>query len=1109
MKLTIKTTCCLIILLLASSLFAQDAEILFSDTFSGVSGRPAGWSFDTSDRSYWVVQNGWLYTGNGDDLVTQDNYSFALIGASEGMSASDVILRCRFYMTQANGGVVLVGRWQDRENYVRCELSVIENVVAMKLVSISNGNEQEIASQVINTAAMNLPSIVQGSPESSLELAMAFEGSFVSGWLNGQKIAQGRDPAMQQGMMGLGQRLNEVYFKDVIISKISEADLSNIDTIYHVIVGTNMSQSAADNMVQSLNEEGLGPAMIRKSGEELRVLQGNYLSREDAEAGKSRLDSAGMSPGEIVSENIGQSAASAIPAEGNAFMVQLAQARDVSDARSLVTSLRQQGYFPTMVQDGDYFKVFVGRFADRSDALKMRARMAAEGFSFAKIVSESELGKAVPTPPQAQTQQRELPGSVLESDAWQNLTQAEKEEVARLVAMQRASRVQMQSMQEIMELKKMVNELGENQKKIFMTISETEDREEKRQRDIRTLINRIDRAQDEQNYEGALELLDQLEELDPASPLPSIKRQSIMHMQQGTFPGSEALKERERREINNLMARAKDLSNSDDLEDLRQAQNIYTGILAREPDEETRQEALSQVNSLSNAIEKLTSLQQERQIQQTKQNNMIMWGALGGVLVIFILAIIFIYSAGRRRYARMLRQMQDEAIAPLQELREKTQMLSAGGGAAAGAGIAYGQDREMIEQSDSSESEFMIPEADTNTAPPSPASPTRESDESTDLGEDDFMMDFDAESKSEPEPQKAETEDEDSEDLVFSFDEGDESENLAEETGPAITAAEVLEQEDKNEQDEDIVFSFDDGMTDSPISETSEDDVTASEETLPLDDLELDEQVEADSSEKEDSVYDSIPLDDFSFDSDEDTLGGSKETESPFDDSLETTPAEPAPPVPAPVEPTPAEPTPVEPTHVENATTGAAGLSQSFQAGSAGQMPKGWNGENTDYASLQIVDTPDGEGQCLMFKKTEGAGPTSFNRKFDALSGKIQIEFDIRCDEKNKHLLGLYVEKDGDFRRSVHTVVQSVDPKSPAHLRVFTRPTDYRLGKWAHVKYMVDLDEGMVDGYVNDKLVAEGVRMGTRTDSLNTISIRDNSETTGTLYVNNLEIKSA
>ena len=84
--------------------------------------------------------------------------------------------------------------------------------------------------------------------------------------------------------------------------------------------------------------------------------------------------------------------------------------------------------------------------------------------------------------------------------------------------------------------------------------------------------------------------------------------------------------------------------------------------------------------------------------------------------------------------------------------------------------------------------------------------------------------------------------------------------------------------------------------------------------------------------------------------------------------------------------------------------------------------------------------------------------------------------------------------------------MQSTGANTPSHLRVFTRPTSYQLKSWRHVRYVVDLPAGLVDGYVDGQLVAEGIRMGTLADALNTISIRDNSETVGSIYVANLVI---
>jgi hypothetical protein len=185
-------------------------------------------------------------------------------------------------------------------------------------------------------------------------------------------------------------------------------------------------------------------------------------------------------------------------------------------------------------------------------------------------------------------------------------------------------------------------------------------------------------------------------------------------------------------------------------------------------------------------------------------------------------------------------------------------------------------------------------------------------------------------------------------------------------------------------------------------------------------------------------------------------------------------------------------------------------LLQDFSRDPVGQMPKGWTGENNTYAALEVISDPDNTSRkCMLFKKTSGDGPTGFACTFPDVWGKLNVEFDFRCDNKNKQLLGLYLEKDGDFRRSIHTVIQSAGSDQPSFLRLFTRPTAYQLRTWRHIRYVVDLPAGVVDGYVDGQLVAEGIPMGIRTDSLNTLSIRDSSETVGSLYVANLVISAS
>ena len=56
------------------------------------------------------------------------------------------------------------------------------------------------------------------------------------------------------------------------------------------------------------------------------------------------------------------------------------------------------------------------------------------------------------------------------------------------------------------------------------------------------------------------------------------------------------------------------------------------------------------------------------------------------------------------------------------------------------------------------------------------------------------------------------------------------------------------------------------------------------------------------------------------------------------------------------------------------------------------------------------------------------------------------------------------------------------------------------------MKYIVNLFDGTVDGYVNGELVANGEKLASCPSSLNTISIRDNLATVGKLMIDNIKI---
>jgi hypothetical protein len=119
----------------------------------------------------------------------------------------------------------------------------------------------------------------------------------------------------------------------------------------------------------------------------------------------------------------------------------------------------------------------------------------------------------------------------------------------------------------------------------------------------------------------------------------------------------------------------------------------------------------------------------------------------------------------------------------------------------------------------------------------------------------------------------------------------------------------------------------------------------------------------------------------------------------------------------------------------------------------------------------------------------------------------IGVEFDLRCNNKNKFLLGFYIEKDEDFQQSVHTKILLSETQTTPTIHIHGEPAPYLLGSWAHIKYVIDLPKGLVNGYIDGTHIAKDLRLPQAPKYLNTLAIRDNINTTGELLVGNIKIE--
>jgi hypothetical protein len=189
-------------------------------------------------------------------------------------------------------------------------------------------------------------------------------------------------------------------------------------------------------------------------------------------------------------------------------------------------------------------------------------------------------------------------------------------------------------------------------------------------------------------------------------------------------------------------------------------------------------------------------------------------------------------------------------------------------------------------------------------------------------------------------------------------------------------------------------------------------------------------------------------------------------------------------------------------------TAGGTFFAESFDGIDVGTMPPGWRAAGEyQHTVLTVEERDDKAGRCLVYRKSAGKESTYFSCRFPEATGQFVVEFDIRCDDKNKYSLGFYIEKDEDFRQSVSTVFHRESSKSEGvSIRLQNEPANYSFGQWRHVRFLVDLPRHIVDAFIDNVPVAMGLRLVARPMSLNTLSIRDNMATEGIMMIDNIRI---
>ncbi|MGC8841454.1 MAG: SPOR domain-containing protein [Candidatus Sumerlaeaceae bacterium] len=860
-----------------------------------------------------------------------------------------------------------------------------------------------------------------------------------------------------------------------------------------VRVASNLKEKDATQLQRYLQADGYGSG----ASIELAVdAQGNYSvligpleSEAQANALIKDLQESGYQPEGIVQAESATEKVVSRAEAGRVYRVAVGEFPDRRQAEGLQQTLLSDDYAGVdIIEDGGVYKVVIGAFPTERDAEKLLNQLRNDGYSFAKTIETRE---TAPTSRAAvESRQVALPAEA------QKLTPEEQEKAKELIRMRERASAGLASADEIVQLREDLKKLRSEVANVVKLVTTNEQANRERLRKVRPIQEKFNNALLAKNLQAAEAALEELRSIDPNDPSLAFYIAQLNTLRAG--PSAEGQKTEERKRIQQLLNEAKASIAANRLEDARVA---LISIKTIDPANPEAQKLLREVN------DKLQKPAPVPGAGGAAGKQIMLFYVGGGVLVLSVLALAGYVIVTTRRERKIL---------------EEVQHLAAEGASAPSGAAAV----KKVEETKAAPEKPKRAAERKPEAPPAPALSSVPSALAGAGALGSSILQQVATAQPEPEEEPAKT----SAPEIFK---------------PEVAEGEVIQQERPAGEADVLVLNdlIGSGTTASPASAKAGE----AEAELKLPDLEVplpgleETQTAPPRGENEPSPLNLDALSSVNLD----VLIGAE----PKEQSQPTTPPVAEAPMPrlslndettdipsqassagmesrqvesSPSQVSPAESAPAfEPTTklpaVGPAASGPAGtegkkiiFEQTFDDEEPGAQPRGWQGEY-DYASLTVDSSSPAPGSkgCLKFEKRTGSGSAHYVCHFPKATGLVVVEFDIRCDEKNKYLLGFYIEKDEDFKQSVHTIIHRLDSRSQPTLRVQGEPLPYDLGTWRHVKYELNLLAGTVTAYVDGQEVIRDAKLASNYGYVNTLSIRDNLATTGVLYLDNIKVYQA
>lgn len=1091
----IKTSRCIAIaawVALSFPLPAQD--LLFSDSFSARQGEhPPSWTIiGAPTPRFWFVENNQLVSGPGQDLG-DNGYSYAVISAPGSENWTDYSLGTEFWMRSRNGRVALVCRWRDARNFYEGYVQVARDKRSAYIDLVRDGARKTLAYGV-SGVGFDIPSI-EGATDRPHYLQLTAVGQILALYLDGKRVIEVTDNAFDRGTAGLGVQYCMVTFDNAMVNRAKivgpVAEMPRLGAgaasglVYRFLMGTYDTEAEAKRFQGELIGGGYLNVTVEPAGPKWDVLVGAFANEIEATQERANLESQGVLIPNVVVRTGGTTQYFAMARRRPAlpdkvYTLYLGNFAKREDAEALKRKLELDGFFGSELRaEGTSTTVVLGSFRSPDDAEKYRKLLLAGNYPRAEIREEKP--SAAPGP--AVIAATQVPAAIAQSDIWKTLTPEQRKEFERIMQAQSAAGGDAAL---IMDVKKEVEKLRlETREKIADLVNNVEQRETKG-RQLAALFTKINKAAFAGQYDEARKGLKEIFAIDPENSMARLIEQQI-DLRQNTLGKTidERLTQAQRQQLDREIVAARQRAESFEREQYYQNALLeYQTLLAllennnREP--QAQNEIRDKIRALNTAValsrgkevaEGLTTLTTrvvrlggrvdsldsgQSNLRTSFEQTRKLLPYFVGVLGALTLVVVWVFFSSRRRNRLLLEQMRSLTLKPMMEI--------SGGGAA--AAVLPGREKPARELSSAGAASPPALESKAPSLPPSPASAALDGMPFYDPLTDPLAGGTGT-AVAEPAP------------TVLSKPVEEEPSPFLEEVSPktarspkaplSVSAPTGLSAEEEEE------VSMMEEHPNGGGHHVPTFEVEPDMEPLRLDDIVV---------EPEATAHDATPVPPLPSDStalDLDLMGvGMVEPEAP---------------------------------PVTGGFAPGVFYEQSYDEESTGTTPRNWNGSQESYgfATLKVADqTPaPNSSRYMRFEKGEGVGSAYYSCKFPDATGQVAIEFDLRCDTKNKFLLGFYVEKDGDFRQSIHTIIHQPEAKGASSLRIQGEAIPYEMGTWRHIKYLVNLSTGRLSGYVNGETVLDNIRLTNCPRSLNTLSIRDNIPTTGVLLIDNIRIARA